>query len=86
MVLAELCNECGNCMTFCPEDGDPAQVKPKLFLTQERFDLAQGQGFLITADNGGLSVMAKPESESEAERLHSVISNEEGIPVSVHGG
>ena len=86
MVLAELCNECGNCMTFCPEDGDPAQVKPKLFLTQERFDMAQGQGFLITADNGGLSVTAKPESESEAERLHSVISNQEGIPINVLGG
>ena len=30
-VWAELCNECGNCMTFCPEDGDPAKVKPRLF-------------------------------------------------------
>ena len=22
----ELCNECGNCLTFCPEHGDPAIV------------------------------------------------------------
>ena len=34
-VLAELCNECGNCMVFCPENGDPAQVKPKLYLDGE---------------------------------------------------
>jgi putative selenate reductase len=84
MVLAELCNDCGNCMTFCPEDGDPAQVKPKLFLTKERFDMAEGQGFLLRAENGRLDVTSKPESESETERLVSVINNEEGIPVGVN--
>jgi len=81
MVLVELCNECGNCMTFCPEDGDPAQVKPKLFLTKERFDMAEGQGFLLRAENGRFDVVSKPESESETARLVSVINNEEGIPV-----
>ena len=29
LLFTELCNECGNCMTFCPEDGDPAQIKPR---------------------------------------------------------
>ena len=32
LVFAELCNECGNCQVFCPETGDPARVKPALFL------------------------------------------------------
>jgi ferredoxin len=84
MVLAELCNDCGNCMTFCPEDGDPAQVKPKLFLTRERFDMAEGQGFLPQAENGRVDVTSKPESERESEHLVSVINNEEGIPVGVN--
>ncbi len=46
-VLAELCNECGNCMTFCPEDGDPAQIKPKLYTRPEVFAGRADQGYLL---------------------------------------
>jgi putative selenate reductase len=84
MVLAELCNECGNCLTFCPEDGDPAQIKPKLFMTQERFDLAKGQGFLLSTVGGEVAVTPKRDSASEAERLVSVLNNREGLPFRVN--
>jgi putative selenate reductase len=47
LVWAELCNECGNCMTFCPEDGDPAKVKPRLFTTPAVFDGRTGAGLLL---------------------------------------
>ncbi len=47
LVLAELCNECGNCMTFCPEDGDPAQIKPKLYTDPDVFRARRDQGFLV---------------------------------------
>ncbi|MEZ5168397.1 MAG: nitrilase-related carbon-nitrogen hydrolase [Acidimicrobiales bacterium] len=50
LVLAELCNECGNCMVFCPEDGDPAKIKPRLFTDPEVFDGRDGQGFLLSGD------------------------------------
>ena len=86
MVLAELCNECGNCLTFCPEDGDPAQVKPKLFMTQERFDMADGQGFLLSAVGEEVAVTPKRESAGEAERLVSVLNNREGLPFRVNHG
>ncbi len=48
-VFSELCNECGNCMVFCPENGDPAQIKPRLYTDAQLFaDRAdQGQAFLI---------------------------------------
>ncbi len=52
LVLAELCNECGNCMTFCPEDGDPAQIKPKLFTDPAAFASRADQGFLVA--NGSI--------------------------------
>jgi putative selenate reductase len=32
--LADLCNECGNCDVFCPEDGGPYKVKPRFFLDE----------------------------------------------------
>lgn len=49
LVFSELCNECGNCMVFCPENGDPAQIKPRLYTDAELFEARadQGQAFLI---------------------------------------
>lgn len=32
--VADLCNECGNCDVFCPEDGGPYKVKPRFFLDE----------------------------------------------------
>ncbi len=50
LVFAELCNECGNCMTFCPEEGDPAFIKPRLYTDPELFAArasTETQGYLL---------------------------------------
>jgi putative selenate reductase len=47
LVFSELCNECGNCMVFCPERGDPAQLKPRLYTDRSLYDARDGQGFLV---------------------------------------
>ncbi|MEL6891894.1 MAG: 4Fe-4S dicluster domain-containing protein [Actinomycetota bacterium] len=80
IVLAELCNECGNCMTFCPEEGDPAQVKPRLFLDRDRFDGAVGQRFLLDR-SGGLAVEAAGGADDEIPRLLTVLGADEGLPL-----
>ncbi|MDH4118276.1 MAG: 4Fe-4S dicluster domain-containing protein, partial [Acidimicrobiia bacterium] len=81
LVLAELCNECGNCMVFCPEDGDPAQIKPKLYLDSERFETATGPAFLITRANGDVAAHPKPGVESEVPLLLELLNAApEGIP------
>lgn len=49
-VLSELCNECGNCMTFCPEDGDPAVVKPRIYTNADVFNARDTPGFLVDDD------------------------------------
>ena len=36
--IADWCNECGNCNTFCPTDSAPYIVKPKLHLTKDSFE------------------------------------------------
>jgi putative selenate reductase len=33
--IADFCNECGNCVTFCPTNGSPFQIKPRFYLTEE---------------------------------------------------
>jgi putative selenate reductase len=35
--LKDYCNECGNCVTFCPSAGRPFADKPRLALTRETF-------------------------------------------------
>ena len=80
-VLAELCNECGNCQVFCPETGDPAKVKPALFLDPDRFALGDRPGFLLTRDDAKISVTASPGLEAGVAPLHTVLNAPEGLPI-----
>jgi putative selenate reductase len=55
-VFADLCNECGNCDTFCPERGGPFRVKPRFFGTRESFDRhPMTDGILLERDGAGLT-------------------------------
>ena len=40
-----LCNECGNCETFCPYSDAPYKVKTTLFWTEEDFYNSKNDGF-----------------------------------------
>ncbi len=35
--IADLCNECGNCNTFCPTNGAPYKIKPRFYITEKSF-------------------------------------------------
>jgi putative selenate reductase len=60
-----LCNECGNCMTFCPEEGDPAMIKPRLYTDVDLFAAREGQGFLMV--DGKIT-----EARADAEQIDAV--------------
>jgi len=87
LVLSELCNECGNCLTFCPENGDPAVIKPRLYLDESRFAAAEGPRFLLDLGSGepggsaGLTVTAGGGADDEVPRLLSVLTADEGLPL-----
>jgi putative selenate reductase len=53
LVLAELCNECGNCTTFCPEEGAPHEIKPALFTSTEAWSAHGGRGYFLEQDEQG---------------------------------
>ena len=44
--LADFCNECGNCTTFCPAAGKPFADKPRFFMNLEKFRNASDGFFL----------------------------------------
>ena len=50
--LDALCNECGNCATFCPYDGFPYKDKLTLFTVKEDFKNSTNSGFMITDFRG----------------------------------
>jgi putative selenate reductase len=53
--IANFCNECGNCKTFCPTSGAPYRDKPGFFLTVSSFNQAEeGYYFAMLKDKKNL--------------------------------
>ena len=67
--VADFCNDCGNCDVFCPEDGGPYLVKPRLFVSRSAWDSSPAlDGFFLDRDEGAETVMAR--FAGHAYRLH----------------
>ena len=45
--VADFCNECGNCATFCVHQGRPYRDKPRLFLEEDSFIQEPDRAFYI---------------------------------------
>jgi len=60
-----LCNECGNCETFCPYDSAPYKEKFTIFETERNMDDSSNPGFVIRDDG---SFRVRPESEADRMR------------------
>jgi len=45
-----MCNECGNCLTFCPYDSAPYLDKFTLFSNEEDMDNSKNEGFVVLDD------------------------------------
>ncbi|MDX2380906.1 MAG: 4Fe-4S dicluster domain-containing protein [Acidimicrobiia bacterium] len=80
LLFSELCNECGNCMTFCPEDGDPAQIKPRLYTDAARFAAADGQRFLVET-GATVTATAGGGVDDQIPRLLALLNAPEGLPL-----
>lgn len=52
--LDKLCNECGNCETFCPYQGKPYKDKFSLFSSEEDFGGSSNNGVYFNGDKAGL--------------------------------
>jgi putative selenate reductase len=70
-TFADLCNECGNCDVFCPEDGGPYIVKPRFFGSEEAFTGAATReghgaqdGVFVARREGGDTVLGRFQGKS----------------------
>ena len=50
-VLADLCNECGTCVTACPTAGRPYVDKPRLYVDPADFAVEPDNAFRILGDS-----------------------------------
>ena len=55
--LADWCNQCGNCNTFCPTAGAPYLDKPHLYLNKESFE-KEKDGYYLDQQNEFYSLFA----------------------------
>jgi putative selenate reductase len=70
--IADWCNNCGNCNTFCPSSDAPYKVKPHLFLSKEAFD-DEEEGFWLEHTNGKSILHGKSKGKQTK------LTREEGI-------
>jgi len=57
--LGDACNQCGNCVTFCPTSGAPWQEKPTFWVDAEGFAEAKGDAYRMTRLPGGVAIDAR---------------------------
>jgi len=59
--IADFCNECGNCDTFCPSAGAPYKNKPKFYIDKQTF-LNSDSGYFINKHDNKVDIIYKKES------------------------
>jgi putative selenate reductase len=68
--IADFCNECGNCTTFCPTSGSPFQDKPRLCLSESSFH-EEPFGYFIDGNTMRARINGREESLAiKGDRLH----------------
>ena len=58
-VLTDFCNECGNCVTFCPTAGQPWHDKPRLYLDRAEFEAQTDNAFRLFRDPSAWTLQAR---------------------------
>lgn len=69
-VLADLCNECGNCVTFCPSAGKPYQDKPRFYTKREEWIREDNNAFLLEKRDGAQVIHARIAGETHTLALN----------------
>jgi putative selenate reductase len=60
-----MCNECGNCETFCPHQGSPYRDKITLFRTENEFNNSSNDGFYVSHSNGETIIVTRLNSKCD---------------------
>jgi len=78
-----MCNECGNCATFCPYSSEPYKTKLTLFWGEKEFQESTNSGFLITGSGAEVFVMLRLAGEVSKVKFDQFGKTEGPIDVSI---
>jgi putative selenate reductase len=73
-VIADLCNECGNCVAFCPTAGRPWRDKPRLYLHRADFEAERDNAFMLLRAGDRPAIQGRFEG-----RLHQLVDGDEPV-------
>ena len=59
-----MCNECGNCETFCPFDGAPYKEKLTLYWSEKDFSESSSDGFFVEKIDSGYKITLRLSKET----------------------
>jgi len=63
-IVADACNDCGNCEVFCPDHGSPSHVKPRFHMSRASYDAeAPRDGVLVERHGRGWIAHARLEGD-----------------------
>jgi len=74
-----MCNECGNCATFCPYSDAPYKVKFTLFWSEEEFMSSSNSGFVFVGD--GTRAVVKLRLDGEVCKARFDESGKPDVPI-----
>jgi putative selenate reductase len=63
-VLADFCNECGNCATFCPTAGSPWRDKPRIYFDRDEFEAQPDNAFMLLRINSHPAIQGRFNGET----------------------
>ncbi len=83
--VGDSCNECGNCTTFCPTDGEPFRDKPRVYISEVGFEAAP-KGFFLTETNDMTVLMHRQEDNDETltKKENTLIYETKGVRASLN--
>ncbi|MBW6490474.1 MAG: putative selenate reductase subunit YgfK [Lentimicrobium sp.] len=77
--IADFCNECGNCTTFCPSSGKPFSDKPRFCLTERSFNQTDNSYLLKQSESETILLHRNGDQirKLEKNKLHYLFSNQQ---------
>lgn len=77
--IADFCNECGNCTTFCPTSGMPFRDKPRFCLTEKSFNQTDNSYLLKQSESETVLLHRNGDhiSKLKKNKLHYLFNNQQ---------
>jgi len=72
-VLNDFCNECGNCVTFCPSAGKPYLDKPRFYRSHDEWEHEADNAYFVKRDGASTCLLSRRNGQTHRLEMNSRI-------------